>query len=560
MNSDLEIARNVKLNDIKVLLEQLNISEDDFEFYGKYTGKIKLSVLEKLKSKPDGKLILVTAITPTSFGEGKTLTSIGLGQALNKIGKNGIIAIREPSVGPVFGIKGGAAGGGYSQVLPMEMINLHFNGDLNAIASAHNLLAAMLDNHILKGNDLSIDVTNILWNRTMDMNDRSLRQIVIGLGGRVNGIPRESAFVITAASEIMAILALATSRKNLKERLGEIVVGYTYDKKIVKAKDLDAHKAMSVLLNDAIMPNLVQTSEHTPALVHAGPFANIAHGTNSIIADKIALKLADYVVTECGFGADLGAEKFFDIVCRNSDIYPSTVVIVATCRAIKLHGGVSEKPEENLYKENNEAFKKGLANLEAHILNMQKFGVPIIVAINKFPKDTDSEIDMIYELCKNMNVECAAHEAFVKGGEGAIELAEKTAALADNFEITDRKFLYELDQPVEDKIAAIATKIYGAKDVYFEKRAKAKIKRFSDLGYGNLPICIAKTQSSLSDNRRAIGAPKNWTLTVTDAKLSAGAGFLVIVCGDMMLMPGLPKIPAAVNMDVDEDGNITGLF
>ncbi|MBL1214042.1 MAG: formate--tetrahydrofolate ligase [Ignavibacteriae bacterium] len=560
MNSDLEIARNVKLNDIKVLLEQLEISEDDFEFYGKYTGKIKLSVLEKLKSKPDGKLILVTAITPTSFGEGKTLTSIGLGQALNKIGKNGIIAIREPSVGPVFGIKGGAAGGGYSQVLPMEMINLHFNGDLNAIAAAHNLLAAMLDNHILKGNDLGIDVTNILWNRTMDMNDRSLRQIVIGLGGRVNGIPRESAFVITAASEIMAILALATSRKNLKERLGEIVVGYTYDKKIVKAKDLDAHKAMAVLLNDAIMPNLVQTSEHTPALVHAGPFANIAHGTNSIIADKIALKLADYVVTECGFGADLGAEKFFDIVCRNSDIYPSTVVIVATCRAIKLHGGVSEKPEENLYKENKEAFAKGLANLEAHILNMQKFGVPIIVAINKFPKDTDSEIDMIYELCKNMNVECAAHEAFVKGGDGAIELAEKTAALADNFEITDRKFLYELDKTVENKIETIAVEIYGAKDVYFEKRAKAKIKRFTDLGYGNLPICIAKTQSSLSDNKRAIGAPKNWTLTVTDAKLSAGAGFLVIVCGDMMLMPGLPKIPAAVNMDVDEDGNITGLF
>lgn len=336
MNSDLEISQKVKLQDVRKLLEQLNISEDDFEFYGKYTGKIKLSILEKLKSKPDGKLILVTAITPTSFGEGKTLTTIGLGQALNKIGKNGIIAIREPSVGPVFGIKGGAAGGGYSQVLPMEMINLHFNGDFSAIAAAHNLLAAMLDNHILKGNDLGIDVTNILWNRTMDMNDRSLRQIVIGLGGRVNGIPRESSFVITAASEVMAILALATSRKNLKERLGEIVIGYSYDKKVIKAKDLEAHKAMAVLLNDAIMPNLVQTSEHTPALVHAGPFANIAHGTNSVIADKIALKLADYVVTECGFGADLGAEKFFDIVCRNSDIYPSTVVIVATIRGNKI--------------------------------------------------------------------------------------------------------------------------------------------------------------------------------------------------------------------------------
>ncbi|MBU2492363.1 MAG: formate--tetrahydrofolate ligase [Bacteroidetes bacterium] len=560
MDSDLELSRKVKLNDIRNLMVELGITDDDFEFYGKYTGKIKLSVLEKLKSKPDGKLILVTAITPTSFGEGKTLTTIGLGQALKKIGKKGIIAIREPSVGPVFGIKGGAAGGGYSQVLPMEMINLHFNGDFSAIAAAHNLLAAILDNHILKGNDLGIDVTNILWNRTMDMNDRSLRQIVIGLGGRVNGIPRESSFVITAASEVMAILALATSRKNLKERLGEIVVGYTYDKKVVKAKDLQAHKAMAVLLNEAIMPNLVQTSEHTPALVHAGPFANIAHGTNSIIADKIALKLADYVVTECGFGADLGAEKFFDIVCRSSDIYPSAVVIVATCRAIKLHGGVSEKPEENLYKENTYAFKKGLANLEAHIINMKKFGVPLIVAVNKFPKDSVSEIEMIFELCKFMNVECAAHDAFIKGGDGAIELAQKTVSLADNYINTERKFLYELDQSVEEKITEIATKIYGATDVYFEKRAKAKIKRFVELGYGNLPICIAKTQSSLSDNPKAIGVPTDWSLTVTDAKLSAGAGFIVIICGDMMLMPGLPKIPAAVNMDVDENGEITGLF
>jgi len=392
------------------------------------------------------------------------------------------------------------------------------------------------------------------------MNDRSLRQIVIGLGGRVNGIPRESSFVITAASEVMAILALATSRKNLKERLGEIVIGYSYDKKVIKAKDLEAHRAMAVLLNDAIMPNLVQTSEHTPALVHAGPFANIAHGTNSVIADKIALKLADYVVTECGFGADLGAEKFFDIVSRNSDIYPSTVVIVATCRAIKLHGGVNEKPEDNLYKENIEAFKKGLANLEAHINNMNKFGVPIIVAINKFPKDSESEINLIFELCKNMNVECAAHDAFSKGGEGAIDLAQKIVALADNFTSTDRNYFYELDQSVEDKISAIATKIYGAKGVYFEKRAKAKIKRFVELGYGSLPICIAKTQSSLSDNPKAKGVPTDWSLTVTDANLSAGAGFLVIVCGDMMLMPGLPKIPAAVNMDVDDNGEITGLF
>lgn len=560
MLTSLEISRKVKLHEIKHIIERLNISEDDFEFYGKYTGKIKLSLLDKLKSKPDGKLILVTAITPTSFGEGKTLTTIGLGQALNKIGKKGIIAIREPSVGPVFGIKGGAAGGGYSQVLPMEMINLHFNGDLSAITAAHNLLAAMLDNHILKGNKLGIDVTNILWNRTMDINDRSLRQIVIGLGGRVNGIPRESNFVITAASEVMAILALSTSRTDLKERLGEIIVGYSYDKKVVKAKDLQAHKAMAVLLNDAIMPNLVQTSENTPALVHAGPFANIAHGTNSVIADKIALKLADYVVTECGFGADLGAEKFFDIVCRSADIYPSTVVIVATCRAIKLHGGVNEKPERDLYKENNEAFKKGLANLEAHIKNLKIFGVPLIVTVNKFPTDLSSEVEMIFGLCKEMNVEYAAHNAFMQGGNGALELAEKAAAMADNYINNGRKYLYDLDHSIEEKITAIAQKMYGAKDVYFEKRAKAKIKRFTELGYGNLPVCIAKTQSSLSDNPKAIGVPVNWTLTVTDAKLSAGAGFIVIICGDMMLMPGLPQTPAAVNMDVDENGEITGLF
>ena len=442
----------------------------------------------------------------------------------------------------------------------MEMINLHFNGDLNAITTAHNLLAAMIDNHILKGNDLGIDVTNILWNRTMDMNDRSLRQIIIGLGGRVNGVPRESGFVITAASEVMAILALATSRSDLKEKLGEIVIGYTYDKKIVKARDLQAHKAMAVLLNDAIMPNLVQTSEHTPALVHAGPFANIAHGTNSIIADKIALKLADYVVTECGFGADLGAEKFFDIVCRNNSMWPSVVVIVATCRAIKFHGGVSAKPEQLLYEGNPGAFKKGLENLEVHINNMKKFGVPAVVAINKFPKDSSSEIDMIFDLCEKLEVECAVHEAFLKGGEGAIELAQKTVRLADSNQNTDKKFLYELEIPIEEKISTIATEIYGAKGVYFEKRAKAKIERFIQLGYGKLPVCIAKTQMSLSDNPRMIGVPRDWMLTVTDANLSAGAGFIVIVCGDMMLMPGLPKIPAAINMDVDENGEITGLF
>jgi len=560
MPTDLEIARKVKLVYISKIIDHLGISEDDFDYYGKYTGKIRLSILEKLSSRPDGKLILVTAMSPTNFGEGKTLTTIGLGQALSRIGKKSIITVREPSVGPVFGIKGGAAGGGHSQVLPMEMINLHFNGDLSAIAAAHNLLAAMIDNHILKGNDLGIDVTNILWNRTMDMNDRSLRQIVVGLGGRVNGVPRESGFVITAASEVMAILALAESRTDLKKRLGNIAVGYTYDQKLVHARDLQANNAMAVLLNDAIQPNLVQTSENTPALVHAGPFANIAHGTNSIIADKIALKLADFVVTECGFGSDLGAEKFIDIVCRNTPMWPSAVVIVSTCRAIKLHGGVSAKPESLLYTENPEAFKKGLENLEVHINNMKKFDIPVIVAINRFPTDTQEEIKMISDLCEKLNVECASHEAYTKGGEGVIDLAQKVVKLVDSDKKPQKKFLYDLDMSVEEKVRTIATRIYGADDVYFEKRARKKIEKFSELGFGKLPVCIAKTQMSLSDNPRVTGVPRNWTLTVSDANLSAGAGFLVIICGDMMLMPGLPKFPAAINMDVDENGEITGLF
>ncbi|HOJ08814.1 MAG: formate--tetrahydrofolate ligase [Ignavibacteriales bacterium] len=560
MPTDLEISRQVKLKSIKEIIDQLGISEDDFDYYGKYTGKIKLSVLDKLKNNPDGKLILVTAMSPTNFGEGKTLTTIGLGQALNQLGKKGIIAIREPSVGPVFGMKGGAAGGGHSQVLPMEMINLHFNGDFGAITAAHNLLAAMLDNHILKGNDLGIDVTNILWNRTMDMNDRALRQIVVGLGGRVNGVPRETGFVITAASEVMAILALAESRTDLKKRLGEIAIGYNYKQEIVHAKDLQANNAMAVLLNDAIMPNLVQTNENTPALVHAGPFANIAHGTNSVIADKIALKLADYVVTECGFGSDLGAEKFFDIVCRKNPMWPSAVVIVSTCRAIKYHGGVKSKPESLLYEENPEAFKKGLGNLEVHIKNMKKFGVPVIVAINRFPKDTPAEIKMITQLCEKLGVEVAPHEAYAKGGKGTIELAEKTIKLVEANKNPQKKFMYELDMSVEEKIRALSSNIYGAKDVYFEKRAKAKIEKFVQSGFGNLPICIAKTQMSLSDNPKVIGVPDEWVLTVTDVNLSAGAGFLVVVCGDMMLMPGLPKIPAAAKMDVTEEGEIIGLF
>lgn len=559
MKESIEIAQDAPLNHMRQFMADLELDEENFEFYGKYTGKIRLNVLEKFKDRPDGKLILVTAMTPTPAGEGKTLTSIGLSQGLQKIGKKPLVALREPSLGPVFGIKGGAAGGGYSQVIPMERINLHFNGDIHALSTAHNLLAAMLDNHIYKGNELDIDVTNTLWDRAMDMNDRALRNTVVGLGGRVNGVPRESSFLITAASEIMAILALATSREDLKERLGKIVVGYNRSGEAVRARDLDAHKAMAVVLNEAIMPNLVQTLEHVPALIHAGPFANIAHGTSSILGNKIGLKLADYVVTEAGFGADLGAEKFFDIVCRTSDIWPSAVVLVATCRAIKYHGGLSVEQAQNGY-DDPEIFEKGLENLRSHIENMKKFKVPIVVAINKFEGDRQHDIDRIYEFCKELDVECAAHEGFAKGGEGVTELAEKTVDLAEANPDPEKITLYDLDESVEDKIHTIATEIYGAKDIYLEKKALKNLAKYKRLGYGDLPICIAKTQSSLSDNPTLKGAPKDFTLTVTDVQLSAGAGFLVIICGNMMLMPGLPKRPAAVDMDVDDDGVITGLF
>lgn len=559
MEESIKIAQEAPLNHMRQFMADLELDEENFEFYGKYTGKIRLNVLEKFKDRPDGKLILVTAMTPTPAGEGKTLTSIGLSQGLQKIGKKPLVALREPSLGPVFGIKGGAAGGGYSQVIPMERINLHFNGDIHALSTAHNLLAAMLDNHIYKGNELDIDVTNTLWNRAMDMNDRALRNTVVGLGGKVNGVPRESSFLITAASEIMAILALATSREDLKERLGKIVVGYNRSGEAVRARDLDAHKAMAVVLNEAIMPNLVQTLEHVPALIHAGPFANIAHGTSSILGNKIGLKLADYVVTEAGFGADLGAEKFFDIVCRTSDIWPSTVVLVATCRAIKHHGGLSVEQAQNGY-DDPEIFKKGLENLRAHIENMKKFKTPIVVAINKFEGDRPHEIERIYEFCKEMGVECAAHDGFAKGGEGVTELAEKTVDLAEANPDPEKVTLYDLDEPVEDKVHTIATEIYGANDIYFEKKALKNLARYKKLGYEDLPICIAKTQSSLSDDSSLKGAPKDFTLTVTDVQLSAGAGFLVIICGNMMLMPGLPKRPAAEDMDVDDDGVITGLF
>ncbi|KAA3619448.1 MAG: formate--tetrahydrofolate ligase [Calditrichaeota bacterium] len=555
MKTSIEIAQNAKLLGINAITDKLGLADDDFDSYGKHTGKIRLDTYDKLKGNKDGKLILVTAMTPTRFGEGKTLTSVGLGQALEKIGKKGVVALREPSLGPVFGIKGGAAGGGYSQILPMADINLHFNGDIHAISAAHNLLSAMLDAHLHHGNELDINPTNIQWKRAMDMNDRALRNIVIGLGGPVHGIPRESGFVITAASEVMAILALATSRADFKKRLGNIVVGYNRSGEVIRARDLKAHDAMALLLDKALMPNIVQTLEHTPALIHAGPFANIAHGTNSVIADKFALKLADYVVTEAGFGADLGAEKFFDIVCRQSGLYPSTVVVVATCRAIRWHGGM--EPDTEL---DQEKFKLGLANVQAHVRNMKKFGVPVVVAVNKFPDDTEWEINQVRNMAAENGVECEPHDAFYSGGEGAMALAEKVVASADANPNPTPKFLYDLDQSIEDKVEVVATQIYGADGVSFSPAAMSKLAQYKSLGFGELPICIAKTQSSLSDIANVRNVPKNWKLTVTDASLSAGAGFIVIICGSMMLMPGLGKVPAAVNMSIDENGIISGLF
>ncbi len=559
MTDSIKLAQEAPMKHMRHFMAQLNLEEDNFEFYGKYTGKIRLNVLEKFKDRPDGKLILVTAITPTPAGEGKTLTSIGLSQGMVKIGKKAMVTLREPSLGPVFGIKGGAAGGGYSQVIPMERINLHFNGDIHAISAAHNLLAAMLDNHIFKGNELDIDVTSPLWNRAMDMNDRALRKIVAGLGGRVNGIPRESGFLITAASEIMAILSLATSRSDLKERLGRIVVGYNKKGEAVKAKDLGANEAMAVVLNEAIMPNLVQTMEHVPALIHGGPFANIAHGTSSILANKIGLKLADYVITEAGFGADLGAEKFFDIVSPVSGVWPSAVVLVTTAKALKYHGGLSVEAAST-GKPDQEALREGLKNLEAHIKHLKLFNVPVVVAINQFEFDDPGELFYIQRFCEAIKIPCASHKAFTKGGEGVKNLANLVVRAVDRNPSPDKLTMYDSTESIEDKIRAVARKIYGAAVVYFDKKALRNIERFKELGYGDLPVCIAKTQSSFSDDPSLRGAPKGFTFTITDVQLSAGAGFLVIICGNMMLMPGLPKVPAAVNMTVDEEGVISGLF
>ena len=554
--SDIEIANSVQMKPITDIAAELGLTEDDISLYGKYKAKIDSNQLEQLKDKEDGKLILVTAISPTPAGEGKTTTSVGLVDALSAIGEKAVIALREPSLGPVFGIKGGAAGGGYAQVVPMEDINLHFTGDFHAIGIANNLLAALIDNHIHHGNELGIDSRRITWKRVVDMNDRQLRHIVDGLQGKTNGVPREDGFDITVASEIMAILCLSENILDLKERLDRIIIGYNYQGQPVTAKDLKAGGAMAAVLKDAIHPNLVQTLEHTPAIIHGGPFANIAHGCNSVLATKLALKYADYVVTEAGFGADLGAEKFIDIKCRMADLHPSAVVLVATVRALKSHGGVA-KPDLN--KPNVEAVRKGAANLERHIDNIKNgFGLPVCVAINAFPTDTPEEMAVIEEVCAKAGVKCALSEVFAKGGEGGKALAETVLSILDDS--AEVQYTYELDAPLTDKIEAVATKIYRAGRVSYTAAAKKTLDELTALGYGKLPVCIAKTQYSFSDNAKLTGAPEGHTLNVREVRLSAGAGFVVVVCGSIMTMPGLPKHPAAMDIDVDAEGRITGLF
>ncbi|ACL18217.1 formate--tetrahydrofolate ligase [Desulfitobacterium hafniense] len=556
MKTDIEIAQEATMKPITEIAQGLDLLEDEIELYGKYKAKVNFSAWERLKDKPDAKLILVTAINPTPAGEGKTTTTVGLGQAMSKIGKNAMIALREPSLGPCFGVKGGAAGGGYAQVVPMEDINLHFTGDFHAITSTHNLLAALLDNHIQQGNLLNIDPRQIVFRRVMDMNDRALRKIVIGLGGRTEGIPRENGFDITVASEIMAILCLAKDLMDLKERFGRIVVAYTYDGKAITAHDLEAEGAMALLMKDAIKPNLVQTLENTPVFIHGGPFANIAHGCNSVVATRMAMKLADYVITEAGFGADLGAEKFYDLKCRFAELKPAATVIVATVRALKMNGGVAK---EDLGPENLEALAKGIVNLEKHIENIGKFGVPAVVAINRFPTDTDAELEFVAERCRQLGAEFALSEVFTKGGEGGIELAKAVLNIVDNKE-SNFHVLYELDLPIAKKIETICKEVYGADGVNFTKEALTSMKKYEELGYGQLPICMAKTQYSLTDDQNVLGRPSGFTITVRELRLSAGAGFLVAITGAIMTMPGLPKRPAALRMDIDAAGRITGLF
>ncbi len=555
MLTDIEIAQQAELKPIKEIAENLGIREEEIEPYGRYKAKLSDELAERLKDKKDGKLILVTAINPTPAGEGKTTTTAGLGQAMAKIGKNAIIALREPSLGPVFGIKGGAAGGGYAQVLPMEDINLHFTGDMHAITSANNLLCAMLDNHMQQGNDLGIDPRRILFKRCLDMNDRALRNIVVGLGGKVNGVPREDGFIITVASEVMAILCLASDIVDLKKRLGNILVAYKYDGSPVFARDLNADGAMTALLKDAIKPNLVQTLEGTPAVMHGGPFANIAHGCNSIRATKLALKLADYCITEAGFGSDLGAEKFLDIKCRFAGIAPSCIVVVATCRALKYNGGV---PKANVGEPNLEALKKGIVNLGVHIDNMRKYGVPVVVAINRFYTDSNEELNYIEEYCHSKGADFALSDVFCNGGEGGKELAQKVVEACEK--PSDFKLLYDNDLTIKEKINKIASEIYGADKVNFTVQAEKALADVIALGGDKLPVCVAKTQYSLSDNPSLLGAPKGFDITVRDVRLSNGAGFVVVYTGNIMTMPGLPKVPAANRIDVDENSKISGLF
>lgn len=554
--SDIEIAQEAEKNPIVNVAKKLGLSDDDLEFYGKYKAKISMETVKRLKNEKDGKLILVTAISPTPAGEGKTTTSVGLADGLAKIGKKVMVCLREPSLGPSFGVKGGAAGGGYAQVVPMDDINLHFTGDLHAITYAHNLLAAMIDNSIQQGNPLNIDPRTIVFRRVIDLNDRSLRDIVIGLGGKANGVPRENGFDITVASEVMAILCLADDLMDMKERFSRIVIGYTYDKKPVTAADLKAQGAMALLMKDAIKPNLVQTLENTPAFIHGGPFANIAHGCNSVNATKTALKLADYTVTEAGFGADLGAEKFFDLKCRFAGLKPAVTVIVATVRALKMHGGVAKA---DLGAENLEAVTKGFANLEKHIENVGKFGVPVVVAINAFPTDTKAELDLVEKNCNALGVEVSLSEVWAKGGEGGRDLAEKVVKTIDAKE-SNFKVLYDTKLPIKEKINKIATEIYGADKVNFTADAEKTIKQLNDLGYAELPICMAKTQYSFTDDQTKLGRPTGFDITIREIRLSAGAGFLVCIAGAIMTMPGLPKVPSACNIDIDDEGVITGLF
>lgn len=556
MLTDIEIAQQAEMLEIREIAAKLNIAEEEIEPYGHYKAKLSQKLIDRAAANPDGKLVLVTAINPTPAGEGKTTTSVGLAEGMNKLGKRTCLALREPSLGPVFGIKGGAAGGGYAQVVPMEDINLHFTGDMHAITAANNLLCAMLDNHIQQGNELGIDTRRILFKRCLDMNDRALRNCVVGMGGKIDGVPREDHFQITVASEIMAILCLAADLPDLKKRLGNVLVAYTLDNKPVFARDLKAVGAMTALLKDAINPNLVQTLENNPAIIHGGPFANIAHGCNSVRATKLSMKLADYTITEAGFGSDLGAEKFFDIKCRFADLKPDCVVVVATIRALKYNGGI---PKAELGAENVEALKKGIVNLGVHIENMKKFGVPVVVAINHFAADTEAEIAVVKEYCESKGVKAAFSDVFMKGGEGALDLAKAVIETAEN-EKSDFKLLYDTELSVKEKLNIIAREIYRADGVVFTAKAEKALKEIEGLGLDKVPVCVAKTQYSLSDDPSKLGKPEGFNITVSDIRASSGAGFVVAYTGDIMTMPGLPKIPAANNIDVDDKGVITGLF